>query len=282
MKKQIRNPQDFEIAAQECAGVRRISGLRNRFYPRFARVPGICACCGRLRFFENDLLYGGSDTPVCQINFRERMVCPVCKLNNRMRSTFQVILREMNRYPQGDLLIYEAVTSFYALLEEKCRKAKWNIVGTEYFGDSYEGGTLVNGIRHEDAAALSFADNSFDIIVSNEVFEHIPDVFPAMTEMYRVLRPGGRVIFTVPIDPHLEKSLQRAKIENGEIVHLLEPEIHGNPVDANGSLAFWTLGWDILDQMKKAGFSDGYAEPSVNILHGNIQPWPHLIFLGCK
>lgn len=282
MKKQIRNPEDFEIASKECAGVRRVSALLNRLYPAVTRFPGKCVCCGKWRFFQNDLLYGGTEHPSCQINFRERMVCPVCNLNNRMRSTFQVILREMKRYSKGDLLIYEAVTPFYTLLEKKCREKEWRITGTEYFGDSCQSGTFVNGIRHEDATSLSFEDESFDIIVSNEVFEHIPVVAPAINEMFRVLRPGGTVIFTIPIDPHFKKSLQRAKIENGEIFHLLEPEIHGNPVDANGSLAFWTLGWDILDLMKEAGFSDSYAEPAVNFIYGNIQPWPHLIFLGYK
>ena len=54
----------------------------------------------------------------------------------------------------------------------------------------------------------------------------------------------------------------------------------GNPVDADGSLAFWTIGWDIVGTMNAAGFTDVYAEPSVNLIYGNIQPWPHLIFFA--
>lgn len=283
MKKKIRNFKDFETAANEFVYVRRVAKLLGRLYPFIKRVPGKCDCCGKLRFFENDLLYGGSETSEWRINFRERMICPVCQLNNRMRSTFSVICREMQRWPNGgDLLINEAVTAFYDRLAKKCKEKNWNITGTEYFGASYVSGTMVNGIRHEDAASLSFEDESFDIVVSNEVFEHIPEVAPAVNELYRVLRPGGITVFTIPIDSHLDKSLCRARIENGEVVHLLEPEIHGNPVDAGGSLAFWTLGWDILEQMKNAGFADAYAEPAINILHGNIQPWPHLVFLGFK
>src|SRR5439155_20076567 len=46
-----------------------------------------------------------------------------------------------------------------------------------------------------EAAALPFADASFDAAVACLVFEHIEDVDQAMAEVGRVLRPGGRFIF---------------------------------------------------------------------------------------
>ena len=55
MKKQIRNPEDFEIASKECAGVRRVSALLNRLYPAVTRFPGKCVCCGKWRFFSKRL-----------------------------------------------------------------------------------------------------------------------------------------------------------------------------------------------------------------------------------
>ena len=42
-----------------------------------------------------------------------------------------------------------------------------------------------------DACAMPFADGSFDLVVSNAVFEHIRDVPAAVSEVARVLRPGG-------------------------------------------------------------------------------------------
>jgi len=49
-----------------------------------------------------------------------------------------------------------------------------------------------------DALCLPFPDDSFDKIVAAEVLEHIPDDMAAMTELLRVLKPGGRLAVTVP------------------------------------------------------------------------------------
>lgn len=49
-----------------------------------------------------------------------------------------------------------------------------------------------------DALALPFPDDSFDKIVAAEVLEHIPDDMRAMSELLRVLKPGGQLAVTVP------------------------------------------------------------------------------------
>jgi SAM-dependent methyltransferase len=45
------------------------------------------------------------------------------------------------------------------------------------------------------AAALPFADGSFDVVVACLVFEHIRDVDGAIAEVARVLEPGGHFLF---------------------------------------------------------------------------------------
>jgi SAM-dependent methyltransferase len=49
-----------------------------------------------------------------------------------------------------------------------------------------------------DICDLPFADNRFDIILCNHVLEHIPDHHKALSELYRVMKPGGWGIFQVP------------------------------------------------------------------------------------
>jgi SAM-dependent methyltransferase len=49
-----------------------------------------------------------------------------------------------------------------------------------------------------DVLSLPFPDDSFDAVIAAEVLEHIPDDERAMSEIARVVRPGGRVAVTVP------------------------------------------------------------------------------------
>lgn len=49
-----------------------------------------------------------------------------------------------------------------------------------------------------DGHALPFGDASFDTLLSTEVLEHIPDPRQMLAEMYRTLKPGGRLLVTVP------------------------------------------------------------------------------------
>lgn len=50
----------------------------------------------------------------------------------------------------------------------------------------------------EDIQAMSFSGNSFDRIISCETIEHVPHPSKALTEFFRVLRPGGKVYLTCP------------------------------------------------------------------------------------
>ncbi|MGH8090351.1 MAG: class I SAM-dependent methyltransferase, partial [Rudaea sp.] len=70
-------------------------------------------------------------------------------------------------------------------------------------------GTLRDGVRCEDAQNLSYADASFDLVTHTEVLEHVADDARAFVELRRVLRPGGLMLFTVPLHegPTRERAL---------------------------------------------------------------------------
>ncbi len=53
-------------------------------------------------------------------------------------------------------------------------------------------------VKEGDALSLPFADGEFDRVVAAEVLEHIPADIEAITELARVLRPGGTLAVTVP------------------------------------------------------------------------------------
>jgi SAM-dependent methyltransferase len=58
-----------------------------------------------------------------------------------------------------------------------------------------------------DAMALPVADASVDVVICAQVYEHVPDDRTLLTEMDRVLKPGGVIFFSgpnwlFPIEPH--------------------------------------------------------------------------------
>jgi SAM-dependent methyltransferase len=54
------------------------------------------------------------------------------------------------------------------------------------------------GVLRGDATKLPFADNTFDCVVTSEVLEHLQDDVTAISELHRVLKPGGSLGVTVP------------------------------------------------------------------------------------
>jgi SAM-dependent methyltransferase len=56
------------------------------------------------------------------------------------------------------------------------------------------------GLAHVgEITALPFADGVFQLVTAFDVVEHVADDHQALTELTRVLRPGGRLIFSVPL-----------------------------------------------------------------------------------
>ncbi|WP_274649485.1 class I SAM-dependent methyltransferase [Paenibacillus humicola] len=104
----------------------------------------------------------------------------------------------------------------------------------EYF-DGIKPGEYKDGILCNDFQNLSFADNQFDLVISQDVFEHIARPDKAFREIHRVLKPGGYHVFTVPVHEG-RSSLSRAGL----------PRVyHGDPLREEGALVHTDWGDDI-------------------------------------
>lgn len=68
----------------------------------------------------------------------------------------------------------------------------------------------------------------------------------------------------------MDESVIRAQLDNGQVEHLLSEAYHGNPVSADGSLVFTDFGWEILEQMKVAGFSDVSVDVYISAEFGHF------------
>lgn len=217
-----------------------------------------CLCCNETTSMLVDYESGcvqenGSRTP----NWRERLVCSHCGMNNRQRLVAKLVQQSTMQSAHPQIYLMEQVTPIF----EWVRNLHGTEVhGSEYLGYEYKGGERVNGVRHEDVMDLSYPDESFDLIVSNDVMEHIPDPERALRECFRVLKRGGRVLATFPFHVANDTTGVRARLVGNDIEHLLPPQYHGNPVSSDGSLVFQDFGWDLLHVMTRVGFSSAVCE----------------------
>ncbi len=94
-----------------------------------------------------------------------------------------------------------------------------------------------------DITNITFPDNTFDVIICNHVLEHVPDDAKAMSELYRVLKPGGWAILQTPMSDNPKTIEDITLTDPQERVRLFGQEDH-----------IRTYGLDKKDRLEKAGF----------------------------
>lgn len=118
------------------------------------------------------------------------------------------------------------------------------------FGTSVQTHLPCKSYRSENLEQQTFADASFDIVVTQDVFEHIFWPHLAIKEIARTLKPGGATLMTVPIVRGAQPSRRRAALVDGKVSHLLPAQYHGNPVDSKGALVTVDWGYDIVSYLQ--------------------------------
>ena len=97
-----------------------------------------------------------------------------------------------------------------------------------------------------DAESLAFRDCSFDYVISCECMEHVADPFRMASEIYRVLRPGGRFILTTE------------NYFNGMILAWLQTWLLGKPFDSGSGVQprenFFVF-WKVENILRKGGLT---------------------------
>ena len=135
------------------------------------------------------------------------------------------------------------------------------LIFTNYRGPSGLG-QVVNGARNEDLCRLSFDDGMFDLLLTSDTLEHVPDFPAALSEIRRVLKPGGRCIFTVPIIATRNATFARATVDaSGFVTHLSPALYHGRgrglfrllPAGED-FLTYTEFGRDLSSYVADAGF----------------------------
>jgi SAM-dependent methyltransferase len=223
-----------------------------------ALAPIKCPVCGRITAAR-----GFGD------NLRETGRCRSCGATNRNRQVAYVAARAVvERTPivragrkidslaavaqLPDLVVYN--TEAQGALHDQLHTMPGYLC-SEYLGPDHEPGEIVGDTTHQDLMALSYDDASMDLVLSSDVFEHVPDPYRAHAEVHRVLRPGGHHVFTVPFHQHAHLDDVRATLhDDGELELLAEAIYHDDPVRPEGVLVFTIFGLEMLVRLAELGF----------------------------
>jgi len=218
---------------------------------------------GPLQSYTGTLPYhfNGYD-PVCSNNdtfiskdgwFRDNYISISCKTQPRERALAFVLANLLPHFKHASK-VHESSPNDFGM-----SKQLQNIFGKEkyiasQFSTSQDCGETVNDLGHisldlEDQHCILNA--TFDIIITQDVFEHIYEPNRAFKEIERTLKPGGFHVFTVPLTSKQFGTFQAAKRVNGNEVVLYDaPEIHGNPMGRGGSLLTHQWGYDIVQRIE--------------------------------
>ena len=203
----------------------------------FLEHEGFCCLCDKRVTFRATGPY-----------LRNTLRCPECNLGPRHRAIFWNLNKFLPKW--RDMDIHESSPGGDKVSQRLAREAK-SYTATQWdpsipFGSVHP----KKGYRSEDLQAQTFADDSFDLVVTQDVFEHIFAPDKAIREIARTLRPNGAFIATVPIVLRREPTRRRASLAGGEIVHHLPPEYHGNPMSSDGSLVTIDWNYDIVSYLQ--------------------------------
>jgi SAM-dependent methyltransferase len=229
-------------------------------------IPGDCPVCGTRR-----VRFSGFTE-----NLRESGVCSRCGANNRQRQMAFALRRSLGLALAGRLTLPVGCRLYSAESNGPLHdvlKAIPDHACSEYWGEAHIPGTSINGVRHEDLERLSFADASFDVVLTSDVLEHVADAYRAHREIFRVLRPGGQHIFSVPFAMGAPHDDVRARRADGGIEYLAAKLYHGDPIRPDQGVLVWRIfGNEMLTRLQEIGFAVQtlqLSEPAHGIIGDN-------------
>ncbi len=216
---------------------------------------GYCPFCHKTIFFSSS-----------KTSKRESLICCFCHSFSRQRHVAKVLLSEYNcaslkELENKKLKIYSSsdkgsLDSYFRGNPNYTRSIYTNKpFGTEIGKNisCQDLQKLTFQVSVGDITRLPFQDETFDVVITEDVLEHVRNYEYAFKEINRVLKPGGKHIFTVPINLTMNMIL-RVDTSGEKDVFLLPPQYHGDPLNKNGILAYRQFGKDTPNILRKFGF----------------------------
>jgi Methyltransferase domain len=233
---------------------------------------GRCVICGRIGLFlyrrriltrRLQEIWGLSPRLANAFARKESCDCSHCGAKLRGRRLAQVLL---SLYPAGAPPALSIARWVLSPEIHRLRVAEINAIdglhsfvhklpfysGSD-FQDKIVPATNTPAPPSEDLTRLSYPDQSFDLLLTSETLEHVPDLNAALREIHRVLAPGGRHVFTVPVLPATQQTFSRSIVQPDGSIQDLSPRIC-HPGGDWGYPVFTEFGTDLPERLAHAGF----------------------------
>jgi SAM-dependent methyltransferase len=138
---------------------------------------------------------------------RANALCPNCQALERHRLHWHYMIHNTNLKNLNSKVRLLHVSPEKVFYDKFIENPLIDYFPVAKFGEGYED-AYPPKTSNLDLTDINFPDNSFDIIYCSHVLEHIPADLKAMTELYRVLKPGGWALLQVPVDRNRDTTFE--------------------------------------------------------------------------
>lgn len=166
------------------------------------------------------------------ITVQDEKFCPICKSHLAAFLPFGKNLRENAQCPNCGSL--ERHRASYLFLNEKTNIFKENIkmlhiAPEKVFAELFLAQNNIDYLPVDldkdmpyvkekmDIQDIDYPDNTFDFIYCSHVLEHVPNDKKAIQELYRVLKPSGTALISVPLKHSLKETYEDPSINTPEL-----------------------------------------------------------------
>jgi SAM-dependent methyltransferase len=188
-----------------------------------------CVCCGAkyITFLPAGIVK------------RANAWCPRCGSLERHRSIWLFLKNRTDFFTKKISVLHSAPEKIYYRRFSKLANVNYYPFDLNPENYGYGSKTL-----KMDITDIKMENDFFDVVLCNHVLEHIPDDRKAMSEMFRVLKPGGWALINVPVDFDRKETFEDPGINDPE----KQLQLFGQPDHVR------IYGADYVSRLSAAGF----------------------------
>lgn len=183
----------------------------------------------------------------------ESGLCPRCRSIGRDRMLYLSLIQRVPH--RRGLRVLETSPRLGQKYQQAMRR-RADYVTSDYDQRSHRGTLKL------DLEKMDLPDDSLDVLLTAHVLEHVPDTDAALSEIHRVLRPGGHMLLQIPL-------LQAVTAPPPE------PEFH-----EDNTPVFWRFGLDLTERLREHGLTTELlvTEELARRVQARDVDWPDPLF----